>query len=77
MKGTSSLSCNIGSPPVISTSPPGLRHSTSAKICSGAMRRPPVKVYSLSHQEQRRLQPVKRTNTQGSPVCVDSPCSDL
>ena len=29
---------------------------------------PPLKVYSLSHQVQRRLHPASRTKTQGSPV---------
>ena len=28
----------------------------------------PVKVYSLSHQSQRRLHPVSRTKTHGSPA---------
>src|SRR5690348_15164102 len=37
------------------------------------MRSPPVKVYSESHQRQRRLQPVRRTKTQGRPMCDDSP----
>ncbi len=39
--------------------------------------RPPVKVYSESHQEQRRLHPARRTKTQGSPAKELSPCSDL
>src|SRR5437763_11996938 len=34
---------------------------------------PPVKVYSESHQRQRRLQPVRRTKTHGRPMCDDSP----
>src|SRR5229473_2914482 len=37
------------------------------------IRSPPVKVYSESHQRQRRLQPVSRTKTQGRPAWVDSP----
>src|SRR5690349_24517970 len=37
------------------------------------MRSPPVNVYSESHQVQRRLQPVRRTNTHGRPACDDSP----
>src|SRR5688500_12905115 len=37
------------------------------------IRSPPVKVYSESHQTQRRLQPVRRTNTHGRPAWVDSP----
>ncbi len=35
--------------------------------------RPPVNVYSLSHQAQRIGQPVNRTKVQGRPACVDSP----
>jgi len=72
-QGTTSRSCSMGSPPVISTSPPGLNCSTSSATSSIVMRCPPVNVYSLSHQEQRRLHPVKRTNTQSNPACVDSP----
>src|SRR5438105_3561883 len=34
---------------------------------------PPVNVYSESHQWQRRLQPVSRTNAHGRPACDDSP----
>ena len=51
--------------------------TTSSATSSMVMRWPPVKVYSLSHQEHRRLHPVSRTNTQGSPACVDSPWIDL
>src|SRR5579862_1711755 len=78
ISGTTSRSCSIGSPPVISTSPPpGLRRATSSSTSSTAIFRPPWNVYSLSHHEHRRLHPVSRTNTQGSPAYVDSPCSDL
>src|SRR5262245_14936384 len=34
---------------------------------------PPVKVYSESHQRQRRLQPVRRTKTHRRPAWEDSP----
>ena len=34
---------------------------------------PPVKVYSESHQAQRRLQPARRTKMQGRPAKLDSP----
>src|SRR5229473_71968 len=37
------------------------------------IRSPPVKVYSESHHRQRRLQPVRRTKTQGRPAWDDSP----
>ena len=42
--------------------------STSHGVATLTMRRPPVNVYSLSHHEQRRLQAVSRTNTQGRPA---------
>src|SRR5581483_8634183 len=79
MTGTSSRSCNIGSPPVISTSlhPVDARRSTAKITSSPVIFLPPVKVYSLSHQEQRRLQAVSRTKMQGKPAKDDSPCNDL
>src|SRR5450755_3557206 len=78
ISGSTSRSCNMGSPPVISTSPPsGERRCTSCSISSSVIGRPPLKVYSLSHHVQRKLHPAVRTNTHGSPAYEDSPCSDL
>jgi hypothetical protein len=64
-----SRSCNIGSPPVISTSPPlGLSRATSLSTSCTVILRPPKKLNSLSHHEQRKLHPVKRTKTHASPA---------
>src|SRR5438105_4898070 len=63
----------MGSPPVISTSLTGEKRSTSAMTWSSDMRCPPVKLYSVSHQEQRRLHPVSLTKMQGRPAKDDSP----
>src|SRR5687767_382544 len=65
--------CSSGSPPVISTT----SHSnapTSATTWSTDIFRPSWNAYGVSHHEQRRSHAVRRTNTQGRPVCVDSPC---
>ena len=40
------------------------------------MRLPPVNECSLSHQTQRRGQPVRRTKTVGNPERVASPCKE-
>ena len=37
------------------------------------MRVPPWNAWGVSHQAQRRLQPVVRTKVHGSPANVDSP----
>src|SRR6185437_10088087 len=73
MSGTSSRSCNIGSPPVNSISPEEASRATSASISTALIFLPPENVYSLSHQVQRRLHPASRTKTHGKPLKDDSP----
>ena len=67
----------MGSPPVNSMSLQGARASIWATISSSVKGLPPVKVYSESHQAQRRLQPARRTKMQGRPAKEDSPWTDL
>ncbi len=73
MRGMSSRAWSMGSPPVNSMRRQGWRASISAMISSAVKGLPPVKVYSESHQEQRRLQPARRTKMQGTPAKELSP----
>ncbi len=74
MSGMACL-CTRGSPPVNSTRSIPKPHASST---TSSMERwvPPVKVHAESHQVQRRLQPASRTNTQGRPTKVLSPCTE-
>src|SRR5258705_6440244 len=65
--------CSSGSPPVISTrshSYASTRDTTSDTLIFV----PSVNAYGVSHQEHLRSHAVRRTNTHGRPVWVDSPC---
>src|SRR5437868_6695193 len=54
----------------------GASFAISACTSSGDILLPPVKVNSLSHQVQRRLQAASRTKIHGNPANVDSPCRE-
>ena len=55
----------------------GRQACTSASTSSCVRLNPPLNVYSLSHQVQRKLHPAVRTKMHGSPANEDSPWSDL
>src|ERR1051325_11581014 len=64
-----------GSPPVTHTRFVGMgarRSSTRSTLQSS----PPWNEYVVSHHEQRRLQPVSRTNVVGGPTVAPSPCTE-
>src|SRR5262249_15235263 len=67
----------IGSPPVTTTCRHGCA-ATALTIRSMATSSPSgfQDVYGVSHHEHRRLQPLVRTNTDGTPTSDPSPCSE-
>ena len=77
MRERRSRAWSMGSPPVNSTRVQGARASIWARVSSLVKGLPPVKVYSESHQAQRRLHPASRTKMQGRPAKEDSPWTDL
>ena len=46
------------------------------RIAATSTDSPPLNAYSVSHQTQRKGQPVRRMNTVGRPTRVDSPWSE-
>src|SRR5262245_53796211 len=67
----------IGSPPVTTTCRHA-RDATSLMMRSSVTSSPSGfhDVYGVSHHEHRRLQPLVRTNTDGTPTSDPSPCSE-
>ena len=65
----------IGSPPVITACRAAGKDATRSTMASTVISSPSGfhEVYGVSHQEQRRLQPLVRTKTEGTPARMPSP----
>src|SRR5690606_30458573 len=64
-----------GSPPLTQTVLQS-NSDTVASTSASDIISPPLKAYSVSHQTQRKGQPVRRTKTVGKPTRVDSPWTE-
>lgn len=68
----------IGSPPVNTTCRVDGYCSTADMICATVRASPSGfhEAYGVSHHAHRRLQPLDRTKTEGTPVNSPSPCRE-